>query len=178
TPVHQPDAVALQLAVAQPFRLALRSARDRGLRLLDEWTNHVRLAARVEVLAQTPVRLARALLRDPCGRDRLAVRRRLRDLAHLEVAVDGQRKRSRNGRRSHVQDVRRSTSRDRAALLHSEPVLLVDYGNRDLAQVDPFLDQRMGADEYLRCAWIVLHGTGEQGDLDAELAARLLERQE
>jgi hypothetical protein len=77
-----------------------------------------------------------------------------------------------------VQDVRRATSRDRAALLHSEPVLLVDYGNRDLAQVDSFLDQRMGADEYLGHARIVLHGTGEQGDPDAELAARLLERQE
>ena len=61
-PVHEPDAVALQLAVAQPLRLALGRARDRRLRLLDQRADDVRLAAVVEVLAQAPVRLARAIL--------------------------------------------------------------------------------------------------------------------
>ena len=71
-----------------------------------------------------------------------------------------------------------SAARNRAALLHSEPVLLVDDGDRDLAQVDAFLDQRVRADEDLRSARVVLHGAREQRDVDAELAARLLEREE
>jgi hypothetical protein len=57
-------------------------------------------------------------------------------------------------------------------------MLFVDHCDRDLRQVDPFLDQRVRADEDLRRARVVLHGAGEQGDLDAELAARFLEREE
>ena len=36
------------------------------------------------------------------------------------------------------------------ALLDAEPMLLVDDGDRDVAQVDALLDQRVRADEDLR----------------------------
>ena len=74
--------------------------------------------------------------------------------------------------------MRRPAARDRAALLDAETMLLVDDGDGDLAQVDAFLDQRVRADEDLRRARVVLHRAREERDLDAELAARLLERQE
>jgi hypothetical protein len=57
-------------------------------------------------------------------------------------------------------------------------MLLVNHCDRDLAQVDAFLDRRACADEDLRRARVVLHRPGEQSDLDAELATRFLEREE
>ena len=50
---------------------------------------------------------------------------------------------------------------DRAALLDAEAVLLVDDRDCDVAQVDPFLDQRMRADEDLRGGGIVLDRSGQ-----------------
>src|SRR5205823_12309740 len=89
--VHEAYAVALQLAFAEPFGLAFRSTRDRGLGLLDERTDDVCLPPVVEVLPEPLVRRARPVLRDPARDHRLPVGRRLRALAHLEVAVAGER---------------------------------------------------------------------------------------
>ena len=90
-PVQQPDAVALQLAAAQPLGLRLGRARDAtsptprsaGRRRTpggpsSRWLRRRRYAS----LERSSV--------DPRGDDRLAVRRRLRDLAHRR----GRRRRS------------------------------------------------------------------------------------
>src|SRR4029450_13836623 len=58
SPVKEPDAVALQLPLPQPVGLALGSARDARLRLLDERADHIGLTAVVEMLAQAGVGLA------------------------------------------------------------------------------------------------------------------------
>ena len=96
---------------------------------------------------QTRVRLGRALLGDPARHDRLARRRRLRDLGDGEVAVHGERERARDRRRRHVQHVRRASLRERLALLDAEAVLLVDDGDGEVAQLDALLDQRVRADD-------------------------------
>ena len=126
---------------------SLGGSGDARLRLLDQRADDVRLAAGVEVLAQARYASLERSSVDPRGHDRLAVRRRLRDLAHLEVAVDRERERARDRRRGHVQDMRRAALGERAALLDAEAVLLVDDRDREVGEVDPLLDQRVRADE-------------------------------
>ena len=46
---------------------------------------------------------------------------------------------------------------DGAALFDPKTVLLVDDGDCDFAEVDPFLDERVGADQDLRLRRIILH---------------------
>ena len=183
--VKQPDPVARELRSPQPVRLHLGRTREPRLRLLDQRTDDVGLAARVEMHPQPRVRVARALRPDPRGDDRLAVRGRLRDLAHGQVAVDRQRERARDRRRGHVQHVRASALRERLSLLDAEPVLLVDDGDREIGELDVALDQRMCADRDLRGTVREL-GTDllradrarEQHAADAERCAERLERQE
>ena len=74
------------------------------------------------------------------------VRRRLRDLADRQVAVDGERERARDRRRGHVQDVRRAALGERRALLDAEAVLLVDDRDGEVGELDLLLDQRVRAD--------------------------------
>ena len=176
--VEQADAVPLQLALLQAFGLTLGGPRDARLGLLDQRADHVRLATVVEVLPQPLVRVARAVLRHPGRLHGLAVRGRLRDLAHREVSVDGEREGAGNRRRGHVQDVWGAVSRDRATLLHPETVLLVDHGDGHFAQIDALLDERVRPDEDLRRRRVVLHRARQQRDPDAELSARILEREE
>ena len=51
-----------------------------------------------------------------------------------------------------MQDVRRAPLRERAPLLDAEPVLLVDDGDGEVAELDLALDQRVRADRDLRLA--------------------------
>ena len=149
-PCSRPTRYSAQLGPPQPLGLGLGRARLRGLGLLDQRADDVRLPACVEVRAQPLVGVGGALGRHPGGDDRLARGRRLRDLGHGEVAVERQRERPRDRRRGHVQDVRRAALRQRAPLLDAEAVLLVDDGDRELGQVDALLDQRVRADHDLR----------------------------
>src|SRR5439155_15317050 len=121
----------------------LGRARLRGLGLLDQRADDVRLPAVVEVLAQAAVGLGGALGSDPRGDDRLARGGRLRDLRDRQVAIERQRERARDRGRGHVKNVRRAAFGERAALLDAEAVLLVDDRDAELAEVDAFLDQRV-----------------------------------
>ena len=151
--VQQPDAVARELgarAGARPRprprgRAASRTPRSAGRRRTPAGPSS-RCAHSRSYAA------ARALLADPRGHDRLAVRGRLRDLGHGEVAVDGQRERARDRRRRHVQDVRRAPLGERLALLDAEAVLLVDDRDGEVGELDVALDQRVRADRDLRLA--------------------------
>ena len=49
-----------------------------------------------------------------------------------------------------MQDVRGASLCERLALLDAEAVLLVDDGDREVAEVDAFLDERMRADDDVR----------------------------
>ena len=183
--VQETDAIAAQLRAPQPLGLRLGGAREPRLRQLDQRADDVGLPARVEMDAQPRVRLAGALGADARGDDRLAVRRRLGDLAHREVAVDRQRERARDRRRGHVQHVRRAILGERRALLDAEPVLLVDDGDGEIGELDVALDQRVRADGDLRDAvrdlvadLLRADRAGEQHAANAELRAERLEGQE
>src|SRR5262245_24049434 len=148
--VQEADPVVAELATSKALGLGLGCARLRRLRLLDQRADDVGLTTVVQVLTQPPVCLRRTVVGHPARHDRLAVGRRLRDLRHREVAVDGQRQRARDRRRRHVQDVRRAAGGEGAPLLDPEPVLLVDDRDREGVQRDAFLYQRERADQSLR----------------------------
>ena len=145
-PVHAADAEALQLGAPQPLGLVLGGARDGRLGGLDQRADDVGLAAVREMARQPRVRLRAAVVGDPGGHDRLAVGGRRRDLGDREVAVDGQRERARDRRRRHVEHVRAAPLGERGALLDAEAVLLVDDRDREVAEADLLLDQRVRAD--------------------------------
>src|SRR6478736_6201111 len=86
-----------------PTSITVVATRTSSSRALNWAISSRRLTAVVQVLAEPLVGLTRSVLGDPGGLDRLAVGGRLRDLAHLEVAVDRQRERPRDRRRGHVQ---------------------------------------------------------------------------
>jgi hypothetical protein len=161
TAVEEPHAVVAQLTFAEPLGLTLGGPSNTRLRFLDQRADDIRLPPAVEMLAQPLVGGARALLSHPGGLDRLPVRRRLRDLGHGEVAVDGQRKRSGDRRGGHVQDVRAPAGGEGRTLLDPETVLLVHDRDSEVAEVDALLDQRMGPDDDLRRPDVVLDGAGQ-----------------
>src|SRR5260370_686688 len=77
---------------------------------------------------------------------------------------------------------RRPAGAERAPLLDAEPVLLVDDGNREVAEIDTLLDQSVRSDQQARArgalAVPLADRARQQADGDAELAAVALERQE
>ena len=176
--MERADAVAAELRAPQALGLLLGRARLDGLRLRDEWADDVGLAPVVQVAAEALVGLGAALVRHPARDDRLPAARRPGDLRHVEVAVDRLRERSRDRRRRHMQDVGRTAFRERAALLDSEAVLLVDHGDGQVVQRDAFLDERVRPDEDLRAFELVLHGARLQRDADSEVGADRLQGEE
>ena len=115
-PVEAADAVAAELGRCEAARpRPRRRGATRVSDCLDQRADDVRLPPVVEVPAETRVRLRAALLGRPTRViDRLAVRRRQRELADLEVAVDGERERARDRRRGQVEDVRAPALDERA----------------------------------------------------------------
>jgi hypothetical protein len=72
------------------------------------------------------------------GDDGLASRRQLVDHAHIQIAINRQRQRARNGRRGHHQYIRRrpftgSLFQERLPLLHAEAMLFIDDPEAQLA---------------------------------------------
>ena len=181
-PVQQADPVTAQLGLLQALGLRFRGPGLRRLRLLDQRADDVRLTSRVEVLPQARVGSAAPVLRNPCRLDRLTIGGWLCDLRHREVAVDGERKRARDRRRSHVQHMRRPACGQRLALLDAEAMLLVDDRDREVTELDSLLDERMCADDDVRIRSEVAltpgRGAREQCTADAEQTARLLECEE
>ncbi len=180
--VHAADAELAELGASEPLGLVLGRARERRLRCLDERADDVGLPALAEQPREPGVRLGGLLLLDPARDDRLARRRRLRDLGDGEIAVHRERERARDRRRGHVQHVRRATLRQRLALLDAEAVLLVDDRDREIAQLDALLDQRVRADDDVRAerrrAHLLRRRAREQCARDAELGADAFDREE
>ena len=86
----------------------------------------------------------------PGGDDLLAARRPRADHGDVEVAVDRHRRRARDRRGGHDQDVgHRAAARlvaQRRPLLDAEAVLLVDHDRAERGEVDALLDEGVGAD--------------------------------
>ena len=107
--------------------------------------DHISLAARRRsaCLRKLYTCSMRALLH-VLGDDGLAARRHLIDHAHIQVAVDRQRQRARDGRRGHHQHVRMaSLFHQFLALLHAEAMLLIDNGQPQLLELDVGFEQRV-----------------------------------
>ena len=169
---------------SSPARSALglllgRAGRGRR-RLLDQRADDVRLPALREVRSQARVRLGAALVGHPGRHDRLAARRRLRDLAHGEVAVDRERERARDRRRGHVEHVRGAPLRQRRALLDAEAVLLVDDGDGEVAELERPSGSAHACRRRRRPAPPIFDfdRAGHERAADAELGADALDRQE
>ena len=77
-----------------------------------------------------------------------------------------------------MQHVRAPTGRQCRTLLDPEPVLLVHDRDPEVAEVDALLDQRVRPDDDLRGLDVVLDGTGQQRDRNAELRADRVDGQE
>ncbi len=74
--------------------------------------------------------------------------RHLIDDAHVQVAVDGQRQRPRDGGCRHDDHLGgQALFLEGAALQHTEPVLLVDYHQAQVIKEDVFRNKRVGAEE-------------------------------
>ena len=102
----------------------------------------------------------------------------LADYAHIEIAVYGQRKRARDGRSGHHEQVgTRPFGAQRVALVHAKAMLLVDDHKRELPKHHVIRQHGMGPEQHLELArcQAVQHvftlgggrGAGEQGPRDA-----------
>ena len=149
--VQEPDAVARAARRAAAARPRARPRARRSSRTPRSTGRRRRPAGRRRGARAGAVYASRARSSvDPGGHDRLAVRRRLGDLADGEVAVDGERERARDRRRGHVQHVRRcGRRRSRARCSTPKRCCSSTTATARSRQVDVLLDQRVRADE--RC---------------------------
>ena len=78
------------------------------------------------------------------------------EVGHVEVGVEDLAERARDRRRGHQQDVRCAIAAglrlEQAALLHAEPVLLVDHDDAERRERHPLLDERVRPDDDRRLA--------------------------
>src|SRR3954454_5000160 len=75
------------------------------LTLLDHWIHDVRLLPSLHLFAEEFPYLRRSLIADAAGHDRRASWRKFIENADIEIAVEGERQRARNGRCGHDERV-------------------------------------------------------------------------
>ena len=148
----------------------------------DDGVDEVGLAALRDLLADEVPDVGGALVGGAAGDDGRAAGRHLVDDADVEIAVEGEGERARDGRRGHGEDVGvgddavgAGLAHQLEALLDAEAVLLVDDDQAEVGEVGLVLLQGMGADDELGFAahdaalGLALGGgierAGEQGDL-------------
>ena len=91
--------------------------------------------------------------RDGAGVDRLPAGRLLAQLGNFHVAEVGEHQRARDRRRGQHQHVHGlALAGERKPLVHAEAMLLVDDGEREIAECDLVLEQRVGADQQIDLA--------------------------
>ena len=151
--------------------------------LLDHRINHVRLLPGGDQFAQKAPDLVGALVGHAAGDDRGPAGRQLVDDADVEIAVEGERQRARDGRCGHHQHVGMRLAalflHQLHALQHAEAVLLVDDDQAELVELHILFQQGVGADHQLGVALrdvpagvalaVLLHGAGQQHDAVAGL---------
>ena len=149
--VHQIDVGAE--ALAQLREALLRGGEIDLLGFLDQRADPIGALAVGEGAADRVLDLLEARQRDGAGVDRLAAGRLLAQFGNIHVAEIGQHQRARDRRRGQHQHVDGfALLRQREPLMHAEAVLLVDDGEREIAECDLVLEQRVGADQQIDIA--------------------------
>jgi hypothetical protein len=151
------------------------------LRLLDERADDERLSPLLDLGAEEALGVLAGVRRDPARLDGLAAGRQLIDHGDVEVAVDGEGERARDGRGGHDEHVRRVGAEGAllaqgGALHDAEAVLLIDDGEAEVVEADAALDQRVRAAGDVDLAALErlvdlapllrLEGAGEQRDAE------------
>jgi hypothetical protein len=106
-------------------------------------------ASRANLLADQVVGPLTLIGCDHPGLHRGAAGRQLVDHRDRHLAVEGQGKRARDGRRRHGEEMRPPATfpTQLLALTRSESMLLVDDRKAEVGELDVLLDQRVGADD-------------------------------
>ena len=124
-----------------------------GFGFLDQRADPIDAAALVDRAADRIDHLVEAIERNRAGVDRLAARGLLAQLRDVHVAEIGEHQRARDRRRGHHENVDGlALARERQALMHAEAMLLVDDREREVAEFNLLLEQRVGADQKIDLA--------------------------
>ncbi len=169
---------AAHLAVDQIDRFAepllqrlvalLRRSQIADFGLFDQRTDPINAVAFVDGAFDRIDHLGEPLQRHGAGVDLLPARGFFPQLGNVHVAEIGQHQRARDRRRREHQQIDGLTfAGERQPLMHAEAVLLVDDGQRQIAEHDVILKQRMGADDEIDVA------DGEAGEDFRPLLAAL-----
>ena len=151
-----------------------------GFGFLDQRADPIDALAFVERAADALDHLVEPVERDGAGVDRLAAGGLFAQLRDFHVAEVGEHQRARDRRRGQHQHVHGlALAGEREALMHAEAVLLVDDGEREVAERHLVLEQRMGADQKIDLAerqaverfgaLLAALAAGQDGDADAGL---------
>ena len=144
--VHEIDAVAEPLL--QRLEALLGGGEVDDLGFLDQRADPVDAPALVERAPDRVDHFGQPLERQGAGIDLLPAGRLLAQLGNVHVAEIGQHQRARDRRRRQHQQVDRlALARERQPLMHAEAVLLVDDGQREIAERHLVLEQRVSADD-------------------------------
>ncbi len=152
--VEDVDLVLGEYVPLEPLRLLFHGLRDEGelflwVRFIYSRTDDVRLPAGAEFGAYLFIHRRALLGSDDFGHDGLPSEWHLVEEREVEVAVDGEGERARDGRRGHGEEVGDDAilSDEGAALARAEAVLFVDDGVREVFELHGLLDERVRADE-------------------------------
>ena len=149
--VQQPDAMGREglLQLREFFRHRL-DARLR-VRHFEARINDVGLPSFLQLAADELMHLGQLLVAAQEGADLAAQRGQLIDDRGIQIAVERQPERARNGRGRHDEQVRvTALAQQLFALGHAKLVLLVDDDEAEFRHVKAGGEQRVGADEELR----------------------------
>ena len=129
------------------------------LAFLHQRADDIGLPPGLQFLADKGVQTAALAFRHQPGLDRLTARGQLIDHAHIQIAEQAQRQRTRNRRGGHDQQVRRAPGGRVAAFFqkgralgHAETVLLVRNAQAQMLKTHAAADQGVGADHRLPSA--------------------------
>src|SRR6266700_3155176 len=125
------------------------------LGFFDDGINDVALVAGGDFAAEKFPNAGEMLLGGHARDDGRAARRQLIEDGNVEVAVESERERARDGRGGEDEDVRRVAARgglvhQPLALEDAEAVLLVNGDKTEAREFDVVFDERVGADDELR----------------------------
>ena len=127
----------------------------------DDGVDDVSLAAERDLFAHKVPDVLCALVCGAAGDDGRSAGGQFVDYAGVEVSIEGQGERARDGRRRHHEHVGLAAyafcvrvSHQLEALLHAEAVLLVDDDEAEVLEVDLVLDEGVRADGQIRFAAI------------------------
>ena len=149
-PVYQFNAQIGKIARAQILVHLLGRTRVHGLGFLHQRTHHVHLPPLAHLGSQKAVHARALVLRHDARAHRLASRRQFIQNRYIQIAVQNQRKRSRNRRGGHHQHVDRfALLPQQRALAHAEAMLFIRHGKPQPMIVYALGNQRMRADRHI-----------------------------